>query len=121
MSRWVESGADRSVLAGVTFTIADLPDDALAVTSGSVVTLDADAAGFGWYASASDAPFRRTGHSTELTARHNTQAEGRMDLLTALLHELGHVLGLGDGASGTGGVMAADLPVGTRRELPGMP
>jgi hypothetical protein len=116
---WVAAGASVTQLDTVTFVIADLAGDALAVTSGTVITIDARAAGFGWYAGPSDSPFKRTGQGDDLTARNNTAAEGRVDLLTVLLHELGHVLGLGDDAAGTGNVMNATIPAGTRRELPG--
>jgi hypothetical protein len=43
-----------------------------------------------------------------------------MDLLTVVMHELGHVLGLGDVANGSGSdsLMTTQLPTGVRR-LPG--
>ncbi len=62
--------------SSVTFAIADLPELLLAGTSGSTITVDATAAGWGWSVS-----YRRSG------GRH-------MDLVAALMHELGHVLGL---------------------------
>ena len=55
---------------------------------------------------------------TEHAATQASNACGRMDLLTVVMHELGHVLGRPheDGA----GVMAEALPTGVRR-LPGLP
>jgi hypothetical protein len=43
-----------------------------------------------------------------------------MDLLTVVLHELGHVLGLADGCScgSYSTLMQATLPIGVRRTLP---
>jgi predicted Zn-dependent protease len=46
-------------------------------------------------------------------ATADSEAAGRMDLLTVVLHELGHVLGLGHGDEGT--LMDDTLSVGTRR------
>jgi hypothetical protein len=45
------------------------------------------------------------------------EAAGRIDLLTVLMHELGHVLGRTDGpAVGTSVLMTATLPAATRRQ-----
>jgi hypothetical protein len=61
-------------LGGITFSIADLPELQLGFTLGRTVTLDATAAGWGWSA------------MSEGVGAH-------IDLLTVVLHELGHVLG----------------------------
>ena len=47
----------------------------------------------------------------ELVARDDTEADGRMDMLTVLIHEFGHQLGLDHSDDG---VMADVLSVGTR-------
>ncbi|QDU10247.1 VCBS domain-containing protein [Gimesia aquarii] len=60
-----------------------------------IVTLDDDAAGLGWYSDINTTAFG----GTELeggvahTADGNSDAVGRYDLLTVLLHEIGHVAG----------------------------
>jgi hypothetical protein len=72
MWKAVLPGADFS---GHTITIGDLPGGQLGWTDGGLTTIDATAAGFGWW--------------TGLSAG----GAGQMDLLTVVLHELGRVLG----------------------------
>ena len=76
MREWLNAGATADQLAGLTIRIADLPGNKLADTLGRTITLDIDAAGWGWALS-----------PLSLTA-------DRMDLASVLAHELGHVLGL---------------------------
>ncbi|QDT28618.1 hypothetical protein Enr10x_39620 [Gimesia panareensis] len=63
-----------------------------------IVTLDDDAAGLGWYSDVSTTAFG--GGDLEggvsYTADMNSDAAGHYDLLTVLLHEIGHVLGFTD-------------------------
>jgi hypothetical protein len=74
IARWVAAGADPALLARVRVVLVDLPGaDDLAQAVGTTIRLDADAAGWGWSADAEP---------------------GRMDLLSALVHELAHVLGI---------------------------
>jgi Ca2+-binding RTX toxin-like protein len=114
---WVAAGYAHSLLSGVQFVIADLPGDLLATTSGHTITVDATAAGFGWFTGVSSEDF--TGTGLDLAALPGTTAYGRIDLLTVLTHELGHILGFEHGTSAeTGDVMLASLPAGTRRLLP---
>jgi predicted Zn-dependent protease with MMP-like domain len=71
--------------------IADLPDDMLGQTIGNSIVLDYNAAGFGWYV---DATPWDDGEFAE------SQVEARvgdsMDVLTTVMHELGHIVGLSD-------------------------
>ena len=76
---------------GITFAIADLPGAALAQSYGRVVTIDSDAAGWGWYVEGSPV------HT------------GRMDLLTAVLHGLGRASGLDESAADVAPEMAGTL------------
>ncbi|HWG94585.1 MAG TPA: Calx-beta domain-containing protein [Mycobacteriales bacterium] len=73
---WRAAGADPVLLAAVTAGTADLPDGVLGEALGRTLLVDADAAGHGW----------------------STQVEGvlpgRFDLLSVVVHELGHLLGL---------------------------
>lgn len=86
--------------------MGNLPDGylGLAYVSGNRVVIDADAAGHGWFVDAT--PFL----DEEFSGGLDTPAAGRMDLLSAVFHELGHMVGLehGDGA------MAATLATGSR-------
>ncbi|MCH9790322.1 MAG: tandem-95 repeat protein [Planctomycetes bacterium] len=60
-----------------------------------IVTLDDDAAGLGWYSDIDTTAFGGTEleGGVSYTADANSDAAGRYDLLTVLLHEIGHVAG----------------------------
>jgi hypothetical protein len=75
---------------------------------GGVVWLDDNAAGWGWFVDATprnDSEFATPGDQGEA---------GRMDLLTVLEHEVGHLLGRDHAA---GGVMQETLDAGMRRAI----
>ena len=91
--QWIGAGASANVLAGMTILIGDLAGTKLADTLGSTITIDVDAAGWGW---------NLTPGVTDGT---------RIDLLSVLLHEIGHVLGY---EHTTGGLMAEAIEPGTQ-------
>src|SRR4051812_7427265 len=64
-----------------------------------MIQLDATASGAGWYVDptpAEDSEFAVSIGGTEHSAGPDSPAAGRIDLLTVVMHEMGHVLGLDD-------------------------
>jgi Ca2+-binding RTX toxin-like protein len=115
MKLWKQAGADKASFSAVKVVVTDLPGALLGLTEGSTIYLDVDAAGFGWFVDETPGDSREF-HSVDgvLTARRSSDALGRMDLLTVLSHELGHVLGLDHEA---GGLMSETLAVGVRETV----
>jgi Ca2+-binding RTX toxin-like protein len=105
------------VLHDLSVTLADLPGAELGDTMGHAVTIDINAAGFGWFADASPNDSVEFGVSLDhamLSAGGSSPAVGRMDLLTVVNHEIGHVLGLDHGDAATYQVMTEGLAPGVR-------
>jgi len=93
----------------VNVELADLGGLVLGRVVGNTVFIDDDAVGHGWFvdpAPGDDSEFDANGFELSGSA-----AEGHIDLLSALMHEFGHVLGLDhdDGA-----IMAESLATGVR-------
>jgi hypothetical protein len=116
-------GAAAAVLDDISFQVVDLPGDLLGVASTEQIRIDVDAAGLGWFVDATpwddseftplNPPLARGGMGeSQWTAPPASPAADRVDLLTVVLHELGHVLGHDHTAEG---VMAEVLPIGVRR------
>jgi hypothetical protein len=105
VARWIAAGADPSKLANLTVQIADLDGGMLGLASGNTIWLDSNAAGWGWFVDAT--PWDDSEYSTP----GNQGEQGRMDLLTAIAHELGHLLGFDHSESG---VMDDTLAAGVR-------
>jgi hypothetical protein len=111
IAAWGETGIGRAgadALAQAEVRIADLAGDYLGMTSGHVVWIDQDAAGYGWFVDST--PWE----DSEFSTPGNQGEEAGMDLLTTVAHELGHVLGLHDNHEGYE-VMGAFLSSGARR------
>jgi hypothetical protein len=124
LARLGAAGIDPDViqsLGSANFAVADLPPGVLGQTDvGSRrVTLSADAAGHGWFVDATplrDEEFAPGSPGSPLVALPGSPAQGKMDLLTAVLHEMGHLAGHPDegAAAGPGDLMAAFLAPGSR-------
>jgi hypothetical protein len=123
IARWAATGIPAEqieLLEGVALTVSDLDAvNYLGLAAKERVWLDDDAGGVGWYLDpvpGDDVEFAGlTGAQRQ--ARPGTLAENRMDLLTVVLHELGHVLGFDDldATIAPHTLMTEALGAGTRR------
>jgi hypothetical protein len=96
--------------------IVDLPGDLLGWATPGRIQIDVDAAGHGWFVDPTpyeDTEFEARNESASLAARVGSEAENRVDLLTAVMHELGHLSGEMDETSDN--LMGGLLWLGTRR------
>jgi hypothetical protein len=98
---WAKAGATQSqisTLQNATVTVADLGGSLLGTASTGQIIIDDNAAGAGW--------------STSTTSVQS----GKYDLLTVLMHEMGHLLGLDDVYKpGSTSLMTGKLEAGTRK------
>jgi hypothetical protein len=121
ISNWRDAlGEDARLgaLSGLRFAVTDLPGAELGHEEGGTITLDADAAGYGWFVDTTpydSGEFALRTDDDVLTATEGSAAFGAMDLLTAVSHEIGHALGFthDDGLA----VMHDELGTGVRYEL----
>ncbi len=100
-----------------TIAIADLPGGAVGQTTGTTITLDDNAAGNGWFIDTTpgdNAEFLPTHNPNEWIAKAGSAADGKLDMLSVLLHEYGHVLGI-DHSADNHDYMATTLTPGVRR------
>lgn len=107
---WATAGltpTEIGLLQGVSVTVTDLADGHLGAAGNDAIYLDINGAGYGWFVD------QTPSDDSELAG----EAAGRVDLLTVVLHELGHVLGLTDlnPAAHPDSLMNAQLATGTRR------
>ncbi|MGY4575325.1 hypothetical protein ACVWY5_008395 [Bradyrhizobium sp. USDA 3256] len=125
ITQWAKAGVDADQLAAlhaVTFSVADLAGQVVGLESAGHITIDADAAGHGWFVDSTpfdNFEFTHTlnASGSDLQTDSSTAAAGHLDLLTAVVHELGHVLGLPDltSSSDVNDLMYISLADGERR------
>ncbi|QDV17780.1 hypothetical protein Pan153_24350 [Gimesia panareensis] len=118
LSYWESAGlsdAQLELLQSVNFVLADLPDAMLGGAAGTTVLIDVNAAGYGWFVDGTPLDSSEfTLIDGSLLAGSGSAAFGQMDLLTVVMHELGHTLGLEDLAT-DGTLMSDSLDVSERR------
>jgi hypothetical protein len=111
IKRWTEALAVNEstvvLLQAVNFQIVDFVGLTLGVQDQNTIFIDADAAGWGWFVDATP------GDDSEFEQADGAVA-GRIDLLTVVMHEFGHVLGYKDIAASVESLMSAELEAGTR-------
>ena len=100
--RWVASGLATAqavtALGAIQVQVADLHCLTLGLANQAQeeIIIDANAAGYGWFIDptlSQNQEFARPLSSDESAATPGSAAAGRMDLLTVVEHELGHLLG----------------------------
>jgi hypothetical protein len=111
------SGSSDYNFGNISVTLADLSGNAVGQTTGSNITLDTTAAGNGWFVDSTpsdNSEFLPTSNPNEWIAKAGTAAAGKMDMLSVLLHEYGHALGI-DHSANPNDFMATTLTAGVRR------
>ncbi len=104
-----------SALTDLNVEITDLDGLTLGRAFGDTIYIEQDAAGYGWFIDqtpADDAEFRMSSDEG-MVAKRTSDAYGRMDLLSVVVHEFGHLFGEEHTEDGTG-AMAETLTAGVR-------
>jgi hypothetical protein len=121
ISHWTDALGDGdprlASLGSVQLSIADLAGDDLGYSESGLLVIDVDAAGHGWFvdtSTASSSEFRVRIDRNVFEATASSEAFGRMDLLTVVTHELGHVLGFDHDDVSRFAVMDDELESGVR-------
>jgi Matrixin len=125
LAAWQRSAQLSALIASAQQTLTgftDLPATALGQTVGegatAAITLDTNAAGHGWYIDPTPLDnsddYLPTSDASVWQAKAGSEAAGKMDMLSVLLHEYGHALGLEHSGNGAD-FMAASLQPGVRK------
>jgi Matrixin len=125
LEQWQRSATLSALIASAQQTLTgftDLPATALGQTIGegatATTTLDQNAAGHGWYIDPTPLDnsddYLPTSDASVWQAKAGSAAASKMDMLSVLLHEYGHALGLEHSGSASD-FMAASLQPGVRK------
>ena len=119
-ARWEAAGlsaAEESQLQGLQFVVTSLAPGTLGDYVPGTIYLDATADGWGWFVDPT--PGQNEEYSSagnQLQALPGSGAAGHVDLLTVVMHEMGHALGLPDiTVPDSTDLMAEALATGLRR------
>ncbi|HVQ38436.1 MAG TPA: LamG-like jellyroll fold domain-containing protein, partial [Pyrinomonadaceae bacterium] len=123
MERWSATGLTAKQIGAMRelrFEVGDLAGAYLGKASGIRIVVDRDAQGKGWFIDPTPADHVEFGTTSSTTRRYTnpfTAAAGRIDLFTAIAHEIGHKLGLTDSYAekDRDNLMYGYLTVGERR------
>jgi hypothetical protein len=101
LQKWEAAGLTAEQIAtlrSLSFEVADLPGQHLGELNGNHIRVSRNAGGNGWFISAhkDDKQFTKSISATRSYTEPTGAPAGRVDLLTAIMHEMGHALGLPD-------------------------
>lgn len=118
--RWADAGATPEQLEAmnaVDIRIEDFKGSFVGSSEKGKITLDTDGGGHGWFFDPTPGQDEELSGVNSLHSGCGSMPEGRMDLLTVLLHELGHQIGMEDSYQYTGStdLMFGFLKPGERR------
>jgi hypothetical protein len=108
------------LLDTIDIQFAELDGAYLGFTTGNTILLDTNAAGYHWFIDPTpldDSEFSSGSRPSSLDSRPSSDSQHRIDLLTAVIHEMGHALGLDDVIDDglAEDIMLATLSAGHRR------
>jgi hypothetical protein len=125
IGQWAAAGASSAqlaALAALTFTVTDLAGKTIGDHTPGHIVIDSDAAGHGWFvdptpSDSSEFTHAQNAKGTDLLTDSSSAAAGHLDLLTTVMHEMGHELGLDDStaAGDANDLMYINLVDGERR------
>ncbi|MES2778026.1 MAG: Ig-like domain-containing protein [Bacteroidota bacterium] len=97
--RWISAGANKrhvQKMRAVVIKIDEVAGNFIGTSEKGIIKLDKNAAGYGWFFDQTPYDDREFANKNTLHSYVHINAKGKMDLLTVLMHELGHQIGLDD-------------------------